>query len=194
MQITYKDETHQYWIDGIECRSVSTRLKDEGFYKHFEFVPNIEYYLTLGRAYHKVIQLHLTNNLKKFDPMLQPYLDGAIKYLKDVDAEILGVEEMVGFLPMLTAGRMDLRARIRGVIKVVDWKRSFSKPYPLQLAGYRFLWNISRPEEEPIEGIEAVMLDGKGGYSLAGRDKYPPILETAFVSLVNWQNSKGMFI
>jgi hypothetical protein len=194
--IRYIDETHQYFdiATDVELISVTTRLKDEGFYDFLDRIPDIKYYQELGTAYHNAIALYLTGNLKKVSPQLEGYVDGARAYLKSVEAEILAVEETLGYLSMKTAGRPDLIIRSRGVVTIPDWKRSFCKPYALQLAGYRVLHNISRLEDNPVVNIEAVMLDGKGGFKLADRKHYPSNLDNMFISMVNWQNSKGRFV
>lgn len=189
--IRFEEKEHRYFDEnGVELISVTTRLKAEGFYDFLNRIKNIEYYQELGTAYHKAIHLYLTNNLKSVSPQLEGYVDGAIKYLKSVEAEILEVENTIGYLPMLTAGKPDLIIRARGVKILPDWKRSMSKSYFLQLAGYKFLHNISRIDEPSVEDIEIVILDGAGGYKLVARDKYPINAENAFVSMTNWQNYK----
>ena len=97
-QVTFLEESHQYFIGKIEYISVTTVMKDFGLID-LSGIPEhiLETARQFGKAIHKLTHLYDTNNIGKYDKKLEPWLDAWIKFRKDYkDIDEIIVDEKSG--------------------------------------------------------------------------------------------------
>ena len=126
MPLTFKPETHQYFLDGVELPSVTRILADEGFINTDWYKESDAAY---GRAVHQMVSLDLTGQLdsERLDEGLQNPYQGWKKfrkenpkfcYVKDTS------EKMIHSHPMGYAGTIDFVMKESNRYHLFDIKTS----------------------------------------------------------------------
>jgi len=136
--IEFKEDTHQYFIDGREYPSVTTILDS---LNDFSFVDKdlLARAAHFGSAVHRATELYDLNQLD-FDylaPELMPYLEAWDNFMRDYKPEILSIEQRVASMYGY-AGTLDRYVSINKVRTIIDIKSGTVVPKytGLQLAAY----------------------------------------------------------
>ena len=117
------DENHVYTNKGKVLPGVTEIIDSAGLKPFYD--SGTTYYLDLGTAIHKLFELYGTDDLGEFIPAYQPYLDNWIKFrrdYKDLDETLLDIKTGQKY-----------------------------KWHPIQTAGYKILYEYSRPQGNFIE-------------------------------------------
>jgi len=137
--IEFKEETHQYFVNGQEYPSVTTILSS---LNNFAFVNStvLKNAAEFGTAVHKATELYDSNNLDLdlLDESVLSYVEGWAMFLDEYQPDILSSEHRVsskyGY-----AGTLDRYAVINNKKIVIDIKSGTTVPKTtaLQLAAYQ---------------------------------------------------------
>ena len=134
--ITFREEDHTYWKDGINYPSVTKILEEMGFVGSTWFD---EYSRIRGTYVHKAIELYNKAELleKDLDERLAPYLDAWRRFKQNSDIVILNSELQVHSDIFRYAGKLDIECSINDNQAIVDLKSGIVAPVTaLQLAAY----------------------------------------------------------
>lgn len=128
---------HRYILNGRHVPGCTEPLTGLGLIDSRWFTT---YARERGRAIHAAIFYHLTGGVdwSTVAPEFVPYVDAALRFLDDAQAETMGVEQVVGSETYQFGGTLDWRGKVfGGDLAVVDWKSGFLGPVTgLQLSGY----------------------------------------------------------
>jgi len=156
--LTYIDEGHKYYWDGLNVPGVNEILSTSGI-SDFSHIPahKREAGMHFGRVIHKTCELWdkddlditwvLENDLNT-EYKVMPYLKGWIKFVRESGCKIISIEQKLyskkGF-----AGRHDRVIKLNNVNTLLDIKTYIDSKggTDLQLAGYEILWNENYPAE-----------------------------------------------
>lgn len=138
----FVEESHQYFVDGVEVPSVSHILKTLKLSKDYFGVDT--FYRDRGIAVHKAIELYVHNDLdeKTLDPFVVPYFEGFKKWWEkenirhpgqQVHVEVPLYSERLGF-----AGTIDMV--LNGFIWDFKCSKDPDRAAELQGAMYQQLW------------------------------------------------------
>ena len=105
--IEYRDETHQYFVNGVEFPSVSTVLS---IMADFSRVPRetLQFKRQVGKAVHKAIELGDELDPDSVDESIAGYLQSWRKFLETRPLVVIASERIVYSLKYRYAGRLDL--------------------------------------------------------------------------------------
>lgn len=189
MTLVFKDETHQYFEDGIEKPSVTKILNELGI-TDFSGVPPevLRKAQNFGTAVHAVTEYHDKKSLdfKSVDTPLIPYLEAWQKFVKDYDFRIITIEQKFYCKKYDYCGTIDRVGTIQNRKTIIDLKSSTSMvpATALQTAGYAIGIN------EPNITRWAVQLKADATYSVK---PYTNPTDTAmFLSCLNvWKWKKA---
>lgn len=118
------DENHVYTDEkGKSLPGVTQIIGEAGLKPSYD--SGTTYYMDLGEAIHKLLELYDKDDLGEYLPAYQPYLDAWIKFKKDY--------------PDLDETLLDLKTGQK-----YKW-------HPIQTAGYQILYEYSRPQGKHIE-------------------------------------------
>jgi len=134
--ITFREEDHTYWKDGINYPAVTKILEEMGFVDSTWFD---EWSRTRGSYVHKTVELYNKNELleKDLDERLAPYLDAWRRFKKNSDIVILNSELQVHSDIYRYAGTLDIECNINDNRAIIDLKSGIVAPVTaLQLAAY----------------------------------------------------------
>ena len=138
MTIVFKEDTHQYFVDGKEYPSVTTILESLTDYS-FVNKELLDRAARFGTAVHKATELYDNNELDfdTLDPNLLPYVEAWDMFLHQYKPEILSVEQRVASMYGY-AGTLDRYAIINGKRTIIDIKSGTVVPKytGLQLSAY----------------------------------------------------------
>lgn len=129
----------------------------------------------LGSAIHEAIEAYVLDKpAPQWDAVIQPYLEQAMRFLRDFEVLVEATETSVFNRTQKYAGTLDMIATIAGERWLVDFKTG-SGVYPevaLQLAAYAHAEFIGKPDrtEEPMPPIDRAMAVH------LGPDFYSPIV------------------
>ena len=136
--IEFKEDTHQYFIDGKEVPSVTTILNSLTDYS-FVNKELLERAANFGTAVHKATELYDQNNLdfNGLDESLLPYVEAWDMFLHDYKPEILSIEQRIASIYGY-AGTLDRYVAIDGQRFIIDIKSGTVVPKytGLQLSAY----------------------------------------------------------
>jgi hypothetical protein len=138
MTIVFKEDTHQYFVDGKEYPSVTTILHS---LNDFSFVNKdlLERAAKFGTAVHYATELYDSNtlDLDTLDPTLMPYVDAWDQFLNAYEPEIISCEQRVASMYGY-AGTLDRYVKIDGQRIIIDIKSGSVVPKytGLQLSAY----------------------------------------------------------
>jgi len=136
--ILFKEDTHQYFVDGKEYPSVTTILHS---LNDFSYVNQdlLDRAAKFGTAVHKATELYDNNELDfdTLDPVLMPYIEAWDNFLHEYKPEILSVEQRIASMYGY-AGTLDRYVSIKGKRVVIDIKSGTVVPKytGLQLSAY----------------------------------------------------------
>lgn len=182
MKLTFLEESHTYFVDGKRVPGVSDILKQVGLQK--EYFGTDTFYRDRGIATHAAIKLILEGKLDQssVDPVCQPYIDGAMRFLDTLKTPIQAVEQQLYSSRLNFAGTLDLVAGDT----LYDWKCSKS-PDPaseLQGAAYSLLWGENYGLEIPFRVIK---LPGDGTFKIIDYKTESPNLWDAVMEIWRWK-------
>ena len=134
--LTFDPQLHAYQLDGRELPSVTTVLQRAGLVDGAWFTEQA----TLRGTYvHLATELHAAGTLDpdSVDPVVQPYLDAYMRFLRESGAVWAAVEQRLGDDVLGYAGTIDRVGSIGDQPVIVDIKTGPPQPWhALQLAAY----------------------------------------------------------
>ena len=159
MPIRFDAKEHKYWHYQTGCRtktevpSVTSILKRAGL-SDIQYVP--EAALQRGTDVHAEIAGSLRFGWRY---EISKYATHAMRFLVEVNAEIISFEKIVFEKTLWYAGRIDLVCRIDRRVYLLDWKvNTVYKSVGPQLAAYAQAWNTKAPVKHMIEKRGVVRL------------------------------------
>lgn len=189
------DENHVYRDErGIIVPNVTSILEEER-YTDFSKCPagRLERAQGNGTNRHDAICYALRGTLDydKLDPLLLPYVRGALKYISDYKAEVIYFEHTVHSKLWNFCGTLDIVLKIDGKYRLRDWKTG-SPGCSLQTAAYR----IAFEEQEGMKIYDraAVLLKEDGTYKVAPPTHKDDTEIQLFKSIMNVHNSRKNYI
>ena len=156
--LQFDEAEHAYYLNGRRLPSVTQII---GGVIPREFHAS-EWHLNRGSMLHEAIHLHLQGVLdpESVDPLIQPRLDAATKFIKECNVTVIECEKRVASAWLGYAGTADCIAQIGKDVCLVDWKSTIEPQADLQLGGYALLL-----KDHKINKAVAVELRDNGSYS-----------------------------
>jgi hypothetical protein len=143
MKIEFLEDGHKYCVDGKEYPSVTQILNDMGLTDFSAVGADVlARAQAFGSAVHKAAELYDKGSLdfSTVDSSIIPYLEGWIKFKKDYDIKIIGIERQAAHPGYIYAGTIDrIAERAETATRlIIDIKTSKVKQpsTALQLAAY----------------------------------------------------------
>lgn len=167
MQIEFRPETHEYFVNCIKQPSVTQILQQEGI-SDFSGVREdvLRAASEFGTAVHRATELadNKILDVAKLSLPLVPYLEAWQKFKSDFKVKIVDVELRVYSKIWGYCGSIDRVAEIDGYLTVIDIKSSTTMAIStsLQLAGYQLAYNEGRKVK--AKNRMAVQIKGDGTY------------------------------
>lgn len=119
--LTFKEDSHEYFVDGLLKRSVTKVLAEAGVIdkKYFN-----EHAAQRGRAVHKAIHLMLENKLdmNSVDSRISGYLNAAKSAIRDLNIETEIIEKSYYHDEWDICGTLDFVGKSKGNLILIDWK------------------------------------------------------------------------
>ena len=145
MKINFKEENHEYKVDGKVVPSVSEIMQVATCLYYTKDIPEnvLELACKKGSAVHKAIEDYLLFDEYEIEPRYEPYFDNFIKWYEEYKPKIIKVEYQMSNGEY--AGTCDLICEINGKIIGIDHKTSseiHTKMIAIQEAGYDELCDI----------------------------------------------------
>jgi len=168
-KIIFKEDTHEYFIDGEKLPSVTSILEAVGITDFSQvpdglLLPAIEF----GQAIHKATELDDLGNLDEdtLDDKLRPYLNAWRSFKKEYNVRVKYVERKVYSKKYRYCGRIDKVAYVGDWLSVIDIKSSsqLHKATAIQTAGYKQAYNEEATKQ--IIRRYAVLLKEDGTYKV----------------------------
>lgn len=162
-ELTFIEEGHQYFLDGVPLPSVTQVLFQEGFIDDRWWT---EYACLRGTYVHKACQLENAGTLDEdaLDPAIKGYHSGYVAFLRDTGFRPVEWEMPKYHPTYLYAGTPDVRGILYGQRAKIDLKSGKPEPWvKLQLGGYYLL-------NEP-EDCYSLQLKPDGTYNLSEKIK-----------------------
>lgn len=152
-KLIFKEDTHEYFLNGIKIPSVTFVLQAEGIID-FSMVPpeRLEAARQFGTAAHKAWELWDRKDLdmKTLSAPLVPVLQGWIKFCKDNKVKIVA-NELRGYSRTWMYGMtLDRVITLKNKLTLVDLKTS-AEHHPgnrLQTAAYKIGWEERNPKRK----------------------------------------------
>ena len=140
----FKEDTHEYFLNGEKLAGVSSVLRYTGFNDISRIPENVlEPARLFGNAVHKACELYDrgTLDIEILDPELALYLTGWKKFLKDYKVRIVDIEKHIYSKKWKCAGTLDRIAMIGKERVLVDIKSTttMNPAVALQTAGYKIM-------------------------------------------------------
>lgn len=130
----FDPDTYTYTIDGRAVPSVTTVLND--------LLPCFqagEWYLNRGIAVHACCAMIARGKAFEHDPEIDGQVRACRRFFAEVKPVVIDVERRLYSTRYGFAGTFDMVCKIDGRVVLLDWKASFNKSLPYQLAGYALL-------------------------------------------------------
>ena len=130
-RLAYNDDRHEYRLHGKLLPSVTHILGD--------MMPGWkagQWYLDRGKAVHAAAAMILRGQAFEHDPVIAGQVAACRRFVREWAPRTLDVEKPVYSERYKYAGTLDAIVECDGVVYILDWKASFSKSLPLQLAAY----------------------------------------------------------
>lgn len=162
--LTFNEETHTYYKDGIKLRSVTQILQDL-FPSKYDDVPRkiLENKAEYGTEVHKMIEVIETKKPKNPIKYIKRYMNADIyqeESIKDYleikeenKIQVDEVEKMVSY-KYLYAGRLDCKAHVNGKSAIIDFKTT----YELDTTYVAFQNSLYELADEPVEELYVLWL------------------------------------
>lgn len=111
-QILFDEASHTYTVNGQVKPGVTTILQNAGLSPDFSMVDpeTLQWKATLGKEVHKVIELVFKNDLAEYDPVLEPYVQGAKMFISTFNIRPIKSELAVYSAGLDCCGTLDLLA------------------------------------------------------------------------------------
>lgn len=184
--IRFDEETHTYWNEDKELRSVTQYLKEIGL-ERFDYP---EWYAERGHAVHTAIELLNKDTLdwSTVDPQIKGFIDAYLKAKENLKFETLRSEFIVSAPELNLAGTVDELSMFPDIGQaIVDFKTGAKKRlWALQTAGYSLAYLKEHGELLPRIVLK---LSGDGSYErIDYADTHDLIVYTGIINLVEWRN------
>jgi len=190
--IIFKPEDHTYWCEGKELISISALIKHFGL-TNYDGIPKeiLDNASERGTDLHACVSFYLDQTLDE-NSVHDDYLSrwkGFKKFAQAHTLETIAQNEIVGSKSLGVAGTLDWRGKLDGRHTIIDWKftNALQKSVRVQLAGYKFLYNLKVQPEDQVEDVLAVQII-PGTYKLPPSDFHEPDDEIRFFHLVDVMN------
>jgi hypothetical protein len=184
-RLTYKDETHEYFLDNKKIVGVTSLISEFGI-SDFSCVNKelLERSQKFGNAVHKMCELYDKGilDLSTLDKNLIPYLGGWKKFLKDYHINGFsenGIEVKVFSEKFKYAGRLD-RLLDHAIIDIKTNETFYKKPTSMQLTGYKIAYEELNPSII-ISALWCIQLFNDGRYIVTPCEFVP----IQFLSAIN---------
>jgi len=171
--IEFREDMHQYFVNGKEYPSVTKILKNVGLGQDYSKIdPEIlEWKANIGTQIHRAIELDILDDLGEYDSKIEPYLKAWRRLRHDMKIEPLAPELSVFSAKYRYCGKPDLPAIYDGgKLAIFDYKNSCRVELVsvgAQLAGYEIAfreWD-KVPDLDRIDRF-AIKFGPDGGYRL----------------------------
>lgn len=194
VEISLDVATHRYSVDGKPVHGVTHILEASGM-KSAKWTD--EAAMRKGTLVHQTIELAVEGDLDRasLDERLVPYLEAFCKWQHEMGVEDLQSEQRV-FHPLLHyCGTLDILAKVRGALYVVDLKSgSPDHWHPIQTAAYAMAWVASLPGPAPGTPKRAALyLSEDGKYNWIAHPKREDFDDwKAALRVARWRLEKGL--
>lgn len=151
-ELRFIEEGHQYFLGDTRLFSVTQHLS-LAFGDPWADLPpaSRDYALELGREVHNwTAHLDMGGSQQPSSEQMKGYIKAWSKWKKDMDAELVAVEEMVFSRKLQYAGKLDRIVKIGGELAVVDLKTGGDLHIftSFQTEAYRLAWEeMSHPKK-----------------------------------------------
>lgn len=144
MNITFREDTHQYCLDDHPVPSVTQIIKEAGLSDYSSVpAPVLSAACKFGTAVHRATELwdKGTLDIASLSVPLLPYLEAWKKFRMEYNPEIKGIELRLASKAWKYAGTIDRHIAIEGNDCVLDIKTGFEfiPATAIQLAGYALM-------------------------------------------------------
>jgi hypothetical protein len=167
--IKFIESTHEYFVDDVKKRSVTTILKEENMFNFLKFQGE-QYHLERGKNVHAIARYYLEKRLDEstIDEAYLGYFEAIKSFMKDFNPKIIAVEKIVYSPTWDFIGTLDFVCQINEKIILCDWKTSQSmmRWMGLQLAGYKIAWDENEKKSLRIKERWGVQLSYEGKYKI----------------------------
>ncbi len=136
MKIEFKEDTHQYFIEGVEYPSVTTIIKDLNLIDTTWFKSE---HATRGNHIHTICEFIDDGDLdyESVDDSYLGHIDAYKKFLVECNPTIESTEEIVCNTSYKYAGKLDRRGQLFNKDAIWDIKSGASHPtHGMQIAAY----------------------------------------------------------
>lgn len=170
MYLTFKPETHEYFIDGIKVPHTTEILDNVGLTDFSKVPPDrLEIARKFGTAVHKACELHDKGILNEeiLDPKLNPYLDAWKKFIADTGFKNELIEEVIGSEKYMFGTTLDRRGILKGMRTIVEIKSTYEldiKATAIQTAAH-FIANNEMYKQQKATRRAGVLLKPDGNYT-----------------------------
>ncbi len=135
--LIFKEDTHQYFLEGIELVSVTKIIST--YLNQYRGVPAelMKQAGAFGTAVHSMCEMWIaqTLDIDALDPQLEPYLNGFLKFhAEKIGCDAVKVENKMFSKRLMLAGTADIITP--GAIYDIKTRAYSKKTDPLQLAAY----------------------------------------------------------
>lgn len=193
MNLTFVEDTHEYFVEGKRVPSVTQILSGLVDYSHIE--PRVlEEARQRGQHVHKMIELWAAGvlDVDTLPDWMRPAHEHWLQFVSDSGFELIASEKRVYHHHLRYAGTLDLRGKMRqfgDVHGVLDLKRSLlaGPVIGLQLAGYQMAENLQPGPR--VEWRAALRLNEKQRYKLEMYDD--PADQAVFIAMLTLRNFKA---
>lgn len=138
--LSFKDDSHTYFLDEIEIPSVTTVMNPLTDYEYRDVGDKtLENAANRGTAVHEAIENWIKFGIDGLDPELHGYMDGFLEWWNKYNPEPIASEIRVYHQILRYGGTVDLIAKINGKIFLVDFKTTYrliDKNCRVQLEAY----------------------------------------------------------
>jgi hypothetical protein len=148
--LTFKEDTHQYFVDGKEVPGVSHVMKTLGLSK--DYTGTDDFYRDRGTAVHKAAELYLTERLDEssLDPEIIPFFEGFKRFWEAHRHPLPYVEHMLYSESLGFAGSIDL---VTDTIWDLKCSKSPDVAAEVQGALYQYLWEENFKQKLPFRVV-----------------------------------------
>jgi len=153
---TFDPEKHEYRINGRRVAGVTQVLSD--------LIPGFrasDWYLQRGRAVHACAAMVARGVAFEHDPRISGQVEAARKFFREIQPEVVEIEQPVYSTRYLYAGTPDLLCKINHYLVVADHKAALTKATIYQCAAYA----LAHPKD--IQHGVGVELREDGNYRMS---------------------------
>lgn len=190
--IDFREETHQYFVDGKEKVFPSKVIKDLRLGKEYgaidpQVVANAG---ARGSAVHKVLELHVKGEIDNYEipEKIKPYYEAFLSFLRGSRCQLFGsCSELAVYSGLHDyCTTIDIVGIIDGARSIIDYKTSasFDKAVELQTAAQQIAYN--EWHEEKVTKRYSLQLKKDGTYKLRNHTNVD--LNAFLGALEQWNN------